>query len=181
MINYSPVQTSPYGIAYKLKSRLWNLINATLFRWSFFFMRRYRVAILKLFGAKIDWSCSIDRTATIIDPWNLSMDKMASIGEFACIRCRGQVKIGVKSCIGRDVYLLSASHDVSSPTFDMIMAPIEIGNNVWIATRSTIGKGVTIGDGAVIAAESNVVKDVEPWIIVGGNPAKPIKKRIIKG
>lgn len=143
-------------------------------------MRRYRVAILKLFGAKIDWSCSIDRTATIIDPWNLSMGKTSSIGEYACIRCRGKVKIGMNSCIGRDVYLLSASHDIYSPTFDMIMAPINIGSGVWIATRSTIGKGVKIGDGSVIAAESNVIKDVEPWSIVGGNPAKFIKKRVIK-
>lgn len=179
-MTYTPTQTSPYGIAYKLKSRLWNFVNATLFRWSFFFMRRYRVAILKLFGAQIDWSCSIDRTATIIDPWNLSIGKMSSIGEYTCIRCRGKVKIGMNSCIGRDVYLLSASHDISSPTFDMITAPINIGNGVWIATRSTIGKGVTIGNGAVIAAESNVVKDVEPWAIVGGNPAKFIKKRVIK-
>lgn len=179
-MTYTPTQTTPFGFGYKLKSRLWNLINATLFRWSFFFMRRYRVAILKLFGAKIDWSCSIDRTATIIDPWNLYMGKMSSIGEFACIRCRGKVNIGKNCCIGRDVYLLSASHDISSPTFDMIMAPINVGNNVWIATRSTVGKGVTIGEGAVIAAESNVVKNVEPWAIVGGNPAKPIKKRVIK-
>ena len=179
-MNYSPTQTSPYGIVYKFKSRLWELTNTTLFRWSFFFMRRYRVAILKLFGAQIDWSCSIDSTATIVDPWNLSVGKRSSIGEYACIRCRGKVNIGINSCIGRDVYILSASHDVSSPTFDMIEAPINIGDNVWIATRSTVGKGVTIGDGAVIAAESNVIKDVEPWSIVGGNPVKFIKKRVIK-
>ena len=178
-MNYSPTQTTPFSFVYKLKSRLWNLVNATLFRWSFFFMRRYRVAILKLFGAQIDWSCSIDRTATIVDPWNLSMGEKSSIGEYSCIRCRGKVKIGMNSCIGRDVYLLSASHDISSPTFDMIMAPINIGNNVWIATRSTVGKGVNIGEGSVIAAESNVIKDVEPWSIVGGNPAKFIKKRVI--
>ena len=180
MENFTPRPKSAYSFKHRLKSRLWNLTNVTLFRWSFFFMRRYRVAILKLFGARVDWSCSIDRTAKIIDPWNLSMDKKSSIGEFACIRCRGKVNIGKKCCIGRDVYLLSASHDISSPTFDMINAPINIGNYVWIATRSTVGKGVTIGDGAVVAAESNVVKDVEPWTVVGGNPAKFIKKRVIK-
>lgn len=179
-MDYQPIQTSPYSFSYKLKSRCWNILNATLFRWTPFFMRRYRVAILKLFGAQIDWSCSIDSTATIIDPWNLSMGKMSSIGEFACIRCRGKINIGMNSCIGRDVYLLSASHDITSPTFDMVVASIKIGNNVWIATRSTVGKGVTIGDGAVIAAESNVIRDVEPWTIVGGNPAKAIKKRVIK-
>ena len=52
-----------------------------------------------------------------------------------------------------------------------------IGNDVWIASNVTIMSGVTISDGAVIANNSHVVKDVEPYSIVGGNPAKLIKKR----
>jgi virginiamycin A acetyltransferase len=52
-----------------------------------------------------------------------------------------------------------------------------IGNDVWIGINSTILSGVTIGDGAIIAAHSNVTKNVEPYAIVGGNPAKTIKKR----
>jgi virginiamycin A acetyltransferase len=54
---------------------------------------------------------------------------------------------------------------------------ITIGNDVWIGYGSTIMSGITVGDGAVIAANSNIVKDVEPYSIVGGNPAKQIKKR----
>jgi len=54
---------------------------------------------------------------------------------------------------------------------------INIGNDVWIGYNSTIMAGVSIGDGAIIAANSTVVKDVEPYSIVGGNPAKEIKKR----
>jgi virginiamycin A acetyltransferase len=53
----------------------------------------------------------------------------------------------------------------------------EIGNDVWLGYRSTIMPGVTIGDGAIVASNSTVVKDVEPYSIVGGNPAKPIRKR----
>ena len=48
---------------------------------------------------------------------------------------------------------------------------------MWLGYRSTIMPGVTIGDGAIVASNSTVVKDVEPYTIVGGNPAKPIKKR----
>ena len=54
---------------------------------------------------------------------------------------------------------------------------IKIGNDVWIGYNSTIMAGVTIGDGAIIATNSTVIKDVEPYSIVGGNPAKEIKKR----
>lgn len=55
-----------------------------------------------------------------------------------------------------------------------------IGNDVWIGHNATIMSGVKIGDGAIIATNSTVVKDVEPYTIVGGNPAKEIKKRFDK-
>lgn len=54
---------------------------------------------------------------------------------------------------------------------------VVIGNDVWIGSSSTIMSGVTIGDGAVIAANSTVIKDVPPYTIVGGNPAKILKYR----
>jgi len=57
---------------------------------------------------------------------------------------------------------------------------IIIGNDVWIGYNATVMAGVTIGDGAVIAANSTVIKDVDPYSIVGGNPAKEIKKRFSK-
>ena len=57
---------------------------------------------------------------------------------------------------------------------------IKIGNDVWIAQDVRITGGVTIGDGAIIANNSHVVKDVEPYTIVGGNPARYIKHRFYK-
>lgn len=54
---------------------------------------------------------------------------------------------------------------------------IVIGNDVWIGRKSTIMPGVKIGDGAIIAAHSVVAKNIEPYTVAGGNPAKPIKKR----
>jgi virginiamycin A acetyltransferase len=55
-----------------------------------------------------------------------------------------------------------------------------IGNDVWIGYNATIMPGVRIGDGAIIATNSTVVKDVDPYSIVGGNPAKEIRKRFSK-
>lgn len=176
---FHPVQTSPFSIGYKIKSRIWEVVNASFFRWTPWFMRKTRVAILKLFGANVQWDCSISGKAEIIDPWNLTIGHFSSIDEFCCIRCRDRVTIGEKTCISRGVYMLTGSHNVQSPNFEMVTAPIMVGSNVWIATKAMIGKGVKIGDGAVIASYSNVIKDVEPWSIVGGNPAKYIKKRNI--
>jgi putative colanic acid biosynthesis acetyltransferase WcaF len=180
METFNPIQTTPYGMFYKIKSRLWGVINSTLFRWSPFFMRRWRVTLLRLFGANVAWNCSVSRLATIVDPWNLTMGALSSIDEGCCIRCRERVTIGEKTCISRGCDLLSGSHNITSPNFEMKTAPISIGNNVWIATKALVGMGVTIGEGAVVGAGAVVFKDVEPWTVVGGNPAKFIKNRIIK-
>jgi acetyltransferase-like isoleucine patch superfamily enzyme len=58
----------------------------------------------------------------------------------------------------------------------MDYAPIHIGKNVWIGSNATVLAGVTIGDGAVVAAGAVVTKNVEPNTVVGGVPAKVIKK-----
>lgn len=176
---YTPVQTTPYSVGYKIKSRVWTFINLTIFRWTPWFMRRTRVALLKLFGAQIEWDCSISGGAEIVDPWNLTIGHLSSIDKDCCIRCRDKITIGKKTCISRGVYMLTGSHNVMSSNFEMVTSPITVGDNVWIATKSMIGKGVIIGDGAVIASYSNVIKSVDSWCIMGGNPAKFIKRRVI--
>lgn len=75
---------------------------------------------------------------------------------------------------------MTGSHKLSSPDFKLITAPVTIGDNVWIATRAFVHMGTTIGDGAVVGACSVVSGVVEPWTVVGGNPAKFVKKRELK-
>lgn len=71
------------------------------------------------------------------------------------------------------------THELQQKTWGITkkLAEIEIGNDVWIGTGAYIARGVKIGDGAVVGAHSVVVKDVPPYTIVGGVPAKPIKQR----
>jgi acetyltransferase-like isoleucine patch superfamily enzyme len=91
-----------------------------------------------------------------------------------------KISIGKNCCIGEDVKLITGSHDISMSTFDLITKPITIKDNVWIATGAMVLPGVTIGEGAVVAAGAVVTKDVDDWMVVGGNPAKVIKKRVIR-
>ena len=88
------------------------------------------------------------------------------------------IRIGKNCLIGPDVGIYTAAHrlEPKGRILDVYGLPITIGNDVWIGGHSTILPGVTIGDGAVIAAGAVVTKDVEPNSIVGGVPAKLIKK-----
>lgn len=94
-----------------------------------------------------------------------------------------RVDIGDDTVIGPGLYLIAGDHEFSIPGVSFAEAPrgrnepIFIGRNVWIGARATILKGVTIGDGAIVGAGSVVTRDIEPYAIVAGNPARFIRWR----
>jgi acetyltransferase-like isoleucine patch superfamily enzyme len=91
------------------------------------------------------------------------------------------IKIGNDCLLGPDVLIINTNHATQKNILireqASVSLPINIGNDVWIGAKATILAGVTIGDGAVIAAGSVVNKDVEANAIVAGTPAKLIKYR----
>lgn len=90
-----------------------------------------------------------------------------------------KIVIGDHVAIGPSTVFFAAGHDTSSFGLDDTAATITVKDHVWIGGNSTILQGVTIGEGAVVAAGAVVTKDVEPYTIVGGIPAVKIKDRII--
>lgn len=90
---------------------------------------------------------------------------------------QGGIYIDDGALIGPMVVLATLNHE-QNPGYrgDLFPKPIHIGKNVWIGANATVLPGVTIGDGAIIAAGAVVAKDVLPGVIVGGVPAKIIKK-----
>ena len=177
--SFDPIQTSSLSFRVKIKRYLWIFVNKTLHRYSPFFMRGWRRGLLRLFGASISHDASPDRKAIIDFPWNLTMKSKASIAEGCWIYALDKIILGENTCISRDVYILTGTHDVCSKNFDLIVKPVYIGDACWIATRSIVLPGISIGNGSVVAAGSVITKNVEPWTVVGGNPAKFIKKREI--
>lgn len=87
------------------------------------------------------------------------------------------IKIGNDVSIGPEATLLTLGHDPQSPTFEDKGGEIVIGDRAWIAYRAIILPGITIGEAAVVGAGAVVTKDVEPYAIVAGNPAKKIGQR----
>lgn len=90
---------------------------------------------------------------------------------------RGDILIGDNVSISRECLLLTADHEVNSTNFGYRLDKITIQNYVWIGSRAIVLPGVTIGEGAVIAAGSVVTKNVNPYDIVAGIPARKIGDR----
>jgi len=90
---------------------------------------------------------------------------------------RGGITLGDNVSVSPEVSFITSQHLVDDPAFGIEDAPIVIGDRAWIGSRVTILPGVTIGEGAVVAAGAVVAKDVEPFAVVGGTPAKKIRER----
>ena len=107
------------------------------------------------------------------------------MGDHSCLAdgvdcyCVARITLSPHALVSQHSYLCSASHDYTDPAFPLIAAPIVIGPRAWVAADAFIGPGVTVGEGAVVVARASVYRDVEPWTVVGGNPARFLKKRVV--
>ena len=119
-------------------------------------------------------------TVNVWAPWNLEMNSWVAIDDHVNLYSDDKIKIGTKVAISREAFICTASHDITKLNRPLKTAPIIICDGVWIGARAIILPGVTIGEGAVVAAGAVVTKDVAPWTVVGGNPAKFIKNRELK-
>jgi maltose O-acetyltransferase len=107
----------------------------------------------------------------------VSIGKGSVINDHCRMHINGGITIGERVSISAGTWLLTGGHDMNDTQFTTIYRPISIGNAVWIGARATILAGVTIGDGAVVMAGAVVSRDVPPYTVVGGVPAKVIKQR----
>lgn len=164
----------------RLARACWNLVYYTLFRTApFSLLNGWRIFLLRCFGAKITGKVSVHRTVRIWAPWNLTMNTTGFARNVCCYNV-DRISVGYCAVISEGVYLCTASHDITNPDHSLITAPIVIEDQAWVAVEAFIGMGVTVAQGAVVGARACVFKNVDPWTVVGGNPAKFIKKRIIK-
>lgn len=136
--------------------------------------------LLRLFGARIHPTAVVYSSAKVYYPANLVMEKYACLASDVDCYNVAPITIGENSTVSQGAFLCTASHDITNPLNPLITAPIIIEDQAWVAAGAFVGMGVTIGQGAVVGARAAVFKSVDPWTIVGGNPAKFIKKRVIK-
>lgn len=138
---------------------------------------RFRKFYFSLLGAKFAKNSVVFRRVEILGPKRLKIGSSSSIGWFTLMDSRGGVTIGENVTIASYCKLITGKHDIEDSMFCAEFYPIVIEDYAWICTGATILGGVTIGKGAVVCAGAVVTKDVPPMTVVGGVPAKEIRKR----
>jgi putative colanic acid biosynthesis acetyltransferase WcaF len=175
----SYIDTLPKSL--KIKRFIWNFIWLVFFRptprWT---LNKWRIFLLKVFGANIKNGARVLPSCKIWAPWNLSLGEYSVIGDDVDCYCVDKIHIGDRVTISQRSFLCSASHDISSLRLPLITKPIIIENFSWVCSECFISPGSIVKEGSVIAARSVLIKNSTPWDIYAGNPAKVIKKRIIK-
>ena len=168
----------------KLRRAVWNIVCFILFRpFPTMLFWWWRWFLLRFFGAKVSFYAHVYSSVKIWAPWNLKMEKGSCLGPQVICYNQAIVTLKEDAIVSQYAYLCTAGHEMDMPNnanTGLIIAPITIGKNSWIGTRAYINMGVEIGEGSIVGATASVFKDVEPWTIVGGNPAKMIKKRVVK-
>ncbi|WP_442483587.1 WcaF family extracellular polysaccharide biosynthesis acetyltransferase [Aeoliella sp. SH292] len=176
-VDLSNYRITGYQQASRWKRVLWYATGEVLFASPLPVPSSLKCTVLRWFGATIGNGVVIKPRVRIKFPWQLEIGDHTWIGEGTWIDNLGMVRIGSNVCISQGVYFCTGSHDHRSRGFELLVAPITVGDGAWVATRSTLLQGVTIGPNALVAAASMVHKDVAAGTIVGGNPAVLVRHR----
>jgi len=163
----------------KLREALWLLISLMLFRVCPFSLSPIKRVVLRMFGATIGRNVTIKPQVKITFPWKLVIGDHVWLGEECWLLNLERIVIGNNICISQRAFLCTGSHDYKSPTFDLIVKPIFLEDGCWIGAGSWVGPGVKAGSHSVLAAGSVASKEMQAWTIYRGNPAMPVKQRVM--
>ena len=163
-----------------LKQTLWYFVNALFVRVSWNPFMGIKIVLLKAFGAKIGKGLVIKNNVCIKFPWKLTLGDNVWLGESCWIDNLDSITIGNNVCISQGALLLTGNHDYTVSTFDYRNAPILIEDGAWIGAKAVVCPSVVVRTHAILTVGSIATKEMEAYGIYQGNPARMIRKRVIK-
>lgn len=166
-----------FPLGNKLERLAWRLAWLVLARFTPPPLFAWRRAVLRLFGARVGAGARVYPSVRIWLPRNLELGEGVLVGPGAELYDQGRIAVGAYSVVSQRAFLCASSHDTSDPGFALILRPIALGPGCWVAAEAFVGPGVSMGDGAVLAARGALFEDAEAMTIYRGNPAVPHKPR----
>lgn len=175
--SHSLAKPSPLRLSNRLARAMWATMRMCLFQPSPKPLHGWRRLLLRSFGAHIGQGVAVHASARIWAPWNLEMGDFSCLGPNVDCYSVSPIRIGAYVTVSQYSFLCSASHDIDSRDMTLVTAPVTLKDHVWVAADAFVGPGVTVHEGAVVGARASVFKDVPPWSVVGGNPARVLRAR----
>jgi putative colanic acid biosynthesis acetyltransferase WcaF len=118
----------------------------------------WRVALLRLFGARIGRGCVIKPRVRVKFPWRLLLGDHVWLGESVWIDNLAEVRIGSHCCVSQGVYLCTGNHDHRDEAFRLLTAPIVLEDEVWLGALCVVAPGVVISRGTVVRMGSRIFR-----------------------
>jgi putative colanic acid biosynthesis acetyltransferase WcaF len=165
---------TPHGFdrgAGRVKEAAWLLVSLVLFQLCPFKLSALKAAVLRRFGAHVGRGVVIKPGVKITFPWKLSLGDHVWLGEECWLLNLAPITIADHVCLSQRALLCTGNHDYTSPSFDLMTAPIRIEPGAWIGAAAFVGPGITVGSHAVLTAGSVATRALEPRGVYQGNPA----------
>jgi putative colanic acid biosynthesis acetyltransferase WcaF len=173
-----PLEGGPsFSLRHRLFRAAWIAAWTLLARWTPPPLHPWRRLVLRLFGARLATTARVHASARVWYPPNLAMGPHSVLGPHANCYAMDLVTIGAYATVSQGAQLCGGTHDPDDRHFQLLTRPIFIGDHAWIAADAFVGPGVTIGEGAVLGARAVTFRDLAPWTICAGNPARQLRTR----
>ena len=173
-----PTLRPAFSLSNRLRRVLWNIVYAVLYRLSPRPFHAWRAMLLRLFGAKLGPACHFYPRARVWAPWNLICEERVSVADDAELYNPSPLYMGSHCIVSQGAYICGATHEYNNPEFRLVHFPMRLGPYSWVCARATVNPGVNLGTGAILALGSVATRDLEPFGIYAGIPARKISQRL---
>ncbi len=170
---------SPWTRGEQVRMLVWEWVWMLLCAWTPKPLNRWRLLILRGFGARLHGTPFVHQRARIQVPWHLTMHDRACLGDRTNAYSLGPIEIGAGATVAQEVYLCAGTHDFAQASIPLQTAPIRVGEHAFIGARALVLPGVSIGARAVIGAASVVTRDVPADVYAAGNPCRVLRPRVL--
>jgi putative colanic acid biosynthesis acetyltransferase WcaF len=172
-----PYLKPSFSLENRMARLAWAIVWGLLFRPSPRPFHAWRAFLLRCFGAQLGPNCHFYPRARVWAPWNLFCADSVTLGDEAEIYNPSPISMGSHAIVSQQAYICGATHDYNDPAFPLISFPMSLGAYCWVCARASVLPGVNVGDGAVLGLGSVATKDLKPWTVYAGSPARAVKTR----
>lgn len=167
----------PPNLKLRLERLLFGVCWTLLCRWTPRQFHPWRCGVLRAFGAQIEPGAHVYPDCKIWLPKHLSMAANSCLGAGVECYCVAPVVLEKGALVSQGAYLCTASHNIHSPNFELVGAPIRLEAGSWVAARAVVLPGVVLRARSVLGAGAVLAHDTEDAGLYGGNPARRIGTR----